>query len=127
MVNILAIVLILGGSSVLVYALTMSQDQSDRVARPARPPRPPRTGRARIVRGRVSFEDSFDLTASMWTRSEVPALPFASDPEPGPSNRLRSALGLVLLVALIGIAVAITLVGIGGALGKVISGYLHRG
>jgi len=122
-VNVLAIVLILGGSSVLVYALTMSQWQVERPARPARPPR----GRPRLARGRVSFEDSCDLTASTWSRAGAPALPFASDPEPGPSNRLRSALGLVLLVTLIGIAVAMTLVGIGGALGKVISGYLHRG
>jgi hypothetical protein len=39
MVKILSIVLILGGSSLLVYALTVGQDQADR---PGRPPPPPR-------------------------------------------------------------------------------------
>jgi hypothetical protein len=75
----------------------------------------------------VSFQDSFDVTASTWTRSDAMLLPFDPEPERARSTRLRGVLGLILLVALIGIAVALTLVGLGGALGRVISGYLHRG
>jgi hypothetical protein len=140
MLKLFAVALILSGSSMLVWVLTMGQEATG--SRPGSSPaierrrggRRPLFGHIRDLwsrrpgreapagspwgRGQVSFEESFDLTSPTWVAGEPSAFTFGIAPDEPGHSRIRGLLELVLLIAVLGAVIAVTMVGLAHFLGK---------